>query len=95
MDNEFMKEAELDEVAGGIEMNRKTPNNKCPKCGRIIPITTEARIEGIGNRVIYTCEPCRIRWIAGNSYNGARPKYYMISYDDELEVHQDLGLFEG
>ena len=89
--NKALKDNELEEVAGGIDKRNKRANNSCPKCWKTINNYVDAMIEERGTRVTYTCDTCRIKWLARNFYNNDRVEYEMVSYNQVFGAHQYLG----
>jgi hypothetical protein len=95
---QIIKDAELENVAGGIEKGRRQENNECPKCWQPVEIYTDAMIEGYASKPgvypVYTCEYCRLKWIARSFYNNAIVRHEMISYDKVNGAHQYLGEYQ-
>lgn len=93
-----LKDSELEEVAGGIEKRLRQENNVCPRCNGIIPIYTDALIEGYGSKPgvypVYTCDSCSLKWIARSFYNNAIVRYETVSYDKVNGAHQYLGEYQ-
>lgn len=53
----------------------------------------DAPIEGRGTQVTYTCNSCRLKWIARSFYNNAIFQHELVSYELINGAHQVIGNF--